>query len=192
MRTERADGAAGAAHTGECPSAGLPLSWLAPDDPADPSIGPLIIRLGRTLGAFKAAYEAAIGMSPPEGWLLAILAGRDGLTQNELAGMVHVDPSMVTRIVKELEGTRGWIRRERDPADNRLMRVYLTDEGRARTSGLADRAMALERRLTRALSDEQARGLRRMLGALEEAARAETAAGGRASSEESGAGGAER
>ncbi len=133
---------------------------------------PLIQQMGPTLTILKRAYEAELGMGPLNAWLLTLLLQHDGITQNELVGIVQVDPSMITRTVKEME-RRGWIRRERDSADNRLMRVSLTDRGRAQTDGLTARFAAIERQLTRNLTDRQLRDLRAALDILAETARAQ-------------------
>ena len=147
---------------------------MASGDVFDEGAKPLLQQLGRTLTALKRAYEAQLGLSPLAAWILTLLCRRDGLTQNEMTGIVRVDPSMITRTVKEMEREQGWIDRRRDPADNRLMRVYLTDRGRARADGLAERFAAVERRLTRDLGERQVGELRAMLRTLEGTARGDT------------------
>ena len=131
----------------------------------------LLRQLGRTLGAFKRAYEAELGISAPAAWTLSLLNRRDGLSQNDLTCITRADPSLVTRMLQDMEKNHGWVRRERDPADNRLMRVYLTEQGRERAYGLYEQMTAVERRLTRDLSTEQVDQLFAMLRTLEAAAR---------------------
>lgn len=144
-------------------------------DPAYPTEGgePLMQQLGRTLAAFKQVYIAEVGASPLAAWMLSLLVARDGQTQHELTTHMRVDPSMVTRTVKEMEGEHGWVRRARDPGDNRLVRVYLTASGRTRARGLIERIVDMERRLTRDLGAERAGALGATLRELEEAARTE-------------------
>ena len=132
---------------------------------------PLMQQLGRTLTAFKQAYTAELGVSPLAAWVLSLLAHRDGRSQVELTEAMRVDASMITRTVQEMEGEHGWIRRERDPRDNRLVRVYLTDSGRERSAGLSECVAAIEQRLTRDLTPEQVQELGRTLRILEIAAR---------------------
>lgn len=152
---------------GETPGCSPPL-WKGLGDNDAP---PLVQQLARTLWACKQAHEAALGFSALEAWVLSLAARRDGVTQHELTAIVRVDPSMITRIVKEMERERGWIHRERDPADNRLMRVYLTARGRERAEGLRERIAAVERHLTRDLGDRRTRELCAMLRTLEGAAK---------------------
>jgi DNA-binding MarR family transcriptional regulator len=130
-------------------------------------------QLGRTLAAFKQVYVAEVGASPLAAWMLSLLVARDGQTQHELTAQMRVDPSMVTRTVQEMEGEHGWVRRARDPDDNRLVRVYLTESGRTRARGLIERVADMERRLTRGLSAERVGALCATLRELEEAARTE-------------------
>lgn len=132
---------------------------------------PLLHQLARTFWAFKQACASQLGLAPAAVGILAMLGDGDGLTQQELTTTLRIDPSMITRTVKELEQERGWIRRERDPRDNRLMRVYLTAEGRERATAIPRRARLIEERLLSDLGEDDRRYLLRILQTLEEAAR---------------------
>jgi MarR family transcriptional regulator for hemolysin len=59
--------------------------------------------------------------------ILAWLELRPGITQNELAGLVDVEPITVGRLVDKLEG-RGMVERQRDPADRRVWRLIVTPQ----------------------------------------------------------------
>lgn len=74
---------------------------------------------------------------PAQAGCLQALAHRDGIGQSELAEMLHVSRPSVTTMLQRMESS-GVIERRPDPADSRITRVYLTDEGRA----LADRMRA--------------------------------------------------
>ncbi len=134
---------------------------------------PLIHRLARTLWALKPAYEKELGVSGPGFLILSLLSQQDGLTQNDLTSLVRVDASIITRMVKHLEHELGWITRERDAQDNRLMRVFLTKEGRQQMQGLDEKEAVLEQRLTHKLTQAELVELDRMLSILEETARNE-------------------
>jgi DNA-binding MarR family transcriptional regulator len=62
--------------------------------------------------------------------ILAMLseAPNRSLRMSELADIVSSSPSRLSHAVDRLE-ERGWVRRERDPADRRGNRTVLTDEG---------------------------------------------------------------
>jgi DNA-binding MarR family transcriptional regulator len=53
----------------------------------------------------------------------------DGLAQNVMADLIGSDRPTLTAILK-LMNAQGLVRRDRDAADNRHQRVYLTPEGR--------------------------------------------------------------
>jgi DNA-binding MarR family transcriptional regulator len=152
-----------------------------PNCPADASslvnqfeeIAPLSHHLGRTLWAFKMLYEKEFKVSGMAIRILFALTKQDGMTQNYLTSYLQVDPSMITRTVKEMEQERGWLRRERDPQDNRLMRVYLTDKGREQAEILPKRAAELEQRLTSQISEKELTEIRNILQILHETARHE-------------------
>ena len=60
---------------------------------------------------------------------LRLLAGSEGMSQKDLADMLYLSRPRVTSILQGLEKA-GAVRREIDPADQRITRVFLTDEGR--------------------------------------------------------------
>ena len=74
---------------------------------------------------------------PAQAGCLQALAHRDGMSQSDLAEMLHVSRPSVTTMLQRMEGA-GLIVRRADEADLRITRVYLTDGGHA----LADRMRA--------------------------------------------------
>ena len=110
----------------------------------DAPIGRLLGIAGRMTGArFHRVLESQ-GMTHA-GWqvLLAIGSG-DAMTQREIAERCYVTPATVTGVVDTLE-REGLVTRERGTDDRRLVRVRITDEGRARlaaTKTEAGRQMA--------------------------------------------------
>lgn len=57
------------------------------------------------------------------------------LSQRELAERLYLEKSTVSRMATDLE-RKGLLRRERDPANRRLYRLRLTDQGRAVHAGI--------------------------------------------------------
>ncbi len=131
---------------------------------------PLMHQIARTFWALKLAYEDRLGLSGPLMWILLLLSREDGRTQTELTRILRVDASAITRMVKAME-LEGWIKRESDPADNRRTLVYLTEEGRGKTLGLAERAETCEAEITAGLKPEQLEQMREALKLLEESAK---------------------
>jgi MarR family transcriptional regulator, organic hydroperoxide resistance regulator len=60
---------------------------------------------------------------------LRLLTRTDGISQREFAEALHLSRPRVTSILQGLERA-GAVRREADPADQRVTRVFLTPEGR--------------------------------------------------------------
>ncbi len=141
-----------------------------PDRPAgtaeDP--GPLLAVLGFAFWRMKSAFEREVGVSAGTWFTLALLARKDGISQGQLSQEFEVDPSRVTLLAKKLEG-EGLLRRERDPEDHRVVRMYLTEKGRGEIEGLSGRRESFDRRISAVLSPEELEELRRVLGVLAEA-----------------------
>lgn len=106
-----------------------------------------------------------------EAHALAELARGDGMSQNELAARLRLEKSTVSRLVGQL-ATRGWVERDRDPADGRALRLRLTARG-ARVAG--EIAEARQRKFAAVLEripDDERDDVLRALDVLAEAMRA--------------------
>ena len=67
----------------------------------------------------------ARGMTRAQWVVLIWLKRSPGITQNELANLVEVEPISVARLIDRLEG-RGLVERRHDPKDRRVRRLHLT------------------------------------------------------------------
>ena len=129
---------------------------------------PVLAPLGLAFKRMMAMVERETGLSTPKWFVLVVLRKRDGVSQGEVSQLFEVDPSRVTRIAQALESD-GLVRRERDPEDNRVVRMYLTDEGRRRLRRLPALNRRMEERIRSVFSEEEHEDLKRMLGLLAEA-----------------------
>lgn len=127
-----------------------------------------LVPVGRAFRNMLRAFERDTGVSAPRWFLLSMVAEEDGLSQGEVCRRFEQDPSRITRLAQGLEND-GLIRRERGPGDNRVVRIYLTGEGRALVREFPARLVGFDRRVSRAISDEELKELRRLLGALTDA-----------------------
>lgn len=87
----------------------------------------------KTAKALRAAAEAAVGrhgLRLGHDHLLAALWERDGRTPGEIAAAVNVSTPAVTKVAARMADA-GLIVRRGDDHDNRLVRLWLTDAGRA-------------------------------------------------------------
>lgn len=88
---------------------------------------------GQTL--FKALGEK--GLYPGQARCLWIAYRHPGISQRELADRLHVARPTITVMLQKMERA-GVIVRRADEEDQRLTRIYLTDEGRAVHTRLAE------------------------------------------------------
>ncbi|WP_313083198.1 MarR family transcriptional regulator [Pulveribacter sp.] len=72
----------------------------------------------------------ALGLTYPQYVALLALWERDGLTVSELGERLFLDSGTLTPLLKRLEAA-GLVARQRDPQDERRVRITLTPEGRA-------------------------------------------------------------
>ena len=85
----------------------------------------LISDLARLLRTRADARARAFGMTLAQWKILVRLEAQPGVSQNELAALVEVEPITIARLVDRLE-TRGFVERRADPADRRIWRLHLT------------------------------------------------------------------
>lgn len=94
-------------------------------------------------------------VTPPQWGLLALLNESDGLTIGTISLKRGLDAPTVTGIVNRLEHHE-LVERRHDKEDRRVVKVYLTDEGRDIVHHLYETAEAFHSILTRTFSaDEQ-------------------------------------
>lgn len=82
--------------------------------------------------AFNRVYQPLLkelGLTYPQFIVLILLWGEDGRTVGELGQNLFLQSNTLTPLLKRLE-TLGYIKRRRDAADERQVRIHLTDAGR--------------------------------------------------------------
>jgi DNA-binding MarR family transcriptional regulator len=108
---------------------------------------------------------AAKGFHHGQAMCLRMLSHEDAVTQRDLAKTLHVSPPTVTRMVSSMERA-GLVRRRADAGDARLVRVELTDAGRAQEREMHAAAGVYVGRTFGALSEQERRDLARLLEKL--------------------------
>ena len=84
-----------------------------------------------TAHAFNRAYKPlldALGLTYPQYLAMFALWEHDNLTVKELGELLHLDSGTLTPLLKRLEAM-GLVRRARDTADERSVRISLTPAG---------------------------------------------------------------
>jgi len=110
-----------------------------PDAPAPPAAGPppklsdfLCFAVYSANLAFGRAYKPLLdplGLTYTQYIALVALSDADELTVGALGERLYLESNTLTPILKKLEHL-GYLRRRRDPADERQVRLSLTPEGR--------------------------------------------------------------
>jgi len=81
------------------------------------------------VGIYRPLLEP-MGLTHPQYLVMLALWQHASLSVRELSGLLQLDPGTLSPLLKRLEAI-GYVRRQRDPADERSLAVTLTDKGRA-------------------------------------------------------------
>ena len=125
-----------------------------------------LIRLG---GLLEAHSHPGDHRSLSEVMALGELAEVDSMSQQDLAQLLGLEKSTVSRLVAGLE-RRGWVARERDPGNRRFYRLQLTDTGREVANRIGRDLRDHHARLLAALTPDEITALTVGLSALARAA----------------------
>ncbi len=94
---------------------------------ADDAFGKLL-QLVRSVQNGMQNIDDRHGLSGSQLWALWQISARPGVRVSQLASALHIKPSTASNLLDKLE-LRQLVRRERRDADNRVVRLHLTDEG---------------------------------------------------------------
>jgi MarR family transcriptional regulator, organic hydroperoxide resistance regulator len=104
---------------------------------------------------------------PGQAMCLRLLTVNDGASQREIAGMLHVAPPTVSKMLGAME-RGGLVERRPDEADQRLTRVFLTRDGRERSHEIGTAVGSYVTAAFGALSERERRELTQLLEKLGE------------------------
>jgi DNA-binding MarR family transcriptional regulator len=109
----------------------------------------------------RAVMEGALrrhGLHLGQNLVLAALWEEDGRTPGAIAAAVNVTTPTIVKMANRMTAA-GLLTRRRDDRDNRLVRLYLTDAGRALREPVEEEMRALEKQLTAGMPAEEVRRL---------------------------------
>ena len=121
------------------------------------------------LAQFAQAYRSLSGvlmdqitLHRSQAMALCKLFVQDGMTQSEIAQQLSVQGATVTDMLQRME-EGGMVTRRRDRADNRLVRVYLTDAGREKERSIMEQFLKLESAVFAGFDESERVKLRQLL-----------------------------
>jgi DNA-binding MarR family transcriptional regulator len=106
-------------------------------------------------GGAPAGFPA---VTASEARALTELLAAHGIAQGQLAALLGLEKSTVSRLAAGLEG-KGWIRRGRDEQNHRYVRLYLTPQGRAVADRIWQAWQSRQARILAGLTAEERAGL---------------------------------
>jgi DNA-binding MarR family transcriptional regulator len=133
--------------------------WLVQDMFFEPRpelmpLGKLLPWVGSAVTRRFARAAAEHGLTPTSMGVLGLLGHRDGVSHRELAAHLGLTPGTLTPVVDALEAA-GELRRARDLADRRVVRLFITDRGRERLqTAFAQVAVTMRNALPQPSPDE--------------------------------------
>jgi len=128
----------------------------------------------QTTKVLRALSDAAMrrhGLHLGQNYVLAVLWDRDGRTPGEVAAALHVTTPTVVKMATRM-ATAGLLTRRRDDRDNRLVRLWLTDAGRALQKPIEAERRLIEETVTADLTKTERTQLLRALAKVHRSATA--------------------
>lgn len=111
----------------------------------------------RASKTFRAVTDAVLrrhGLHLGQNLVLAALWEQDGQTPGAIAARVNVTTPTIVKMANRMTAA-GLLTRRRDESDNRLVRLYLTEDGHALQEPIEKELGNLEQQLTAGLTDAE-------------------------------------
>jgi DNA-binding MarR family transcriptional regulator len=111
----------------------------------------------KTMKVLRVVADAAMrrhGVRLGQDHVLAVLWECDGSTPGEVAAALNVTTPTVVKMATRMT-TAGWLIRRRDDRDNRLVRLWLTDAGRALQDPIETERRLMEQKVTADLTETE-------------------------------------
>ncbi|MFD7625970.1 MarR family winged helix-turn-helix transcriptional regulator [Streptomyces sp. NPDC059851] len=147
------------------------MSTASETDSTDGVLAEQLLRLTRRLHRIQKRHLEPLGITPAQSRLLRLASYSDGEQpprMADLAARLEVVPRAVTTLVDGLEAA-GCVRRAPDPANRRVIRIELTDTGRATLRRLRSARTDAAEEILAPLTAEQRDLLGGLLAALTDA-----------------------
>ena len=114
----------------------------------------LLAQVSQIFRSVSDAFTDQVDIPRGQAGVLCVVAKQDGLTQTEIADQLSVQGATVTNMLQRLEEA-GLVRRRRDPDDNRLVRVYLTEQGRQKECSINEQFGNMQELIFKGINGEE-------------------------------------
>ncbi len=125
-------------------------------------LGMLLANIGRLHAKWADRFMERLGLYRGQAILLKILSEKDGLTHSEIAEKLEISPAAATKVIKRMEALN-YVRRQPDPADERISRVSLQEEGAAVVQQIENSFDQIDQILISNLNPEEQRTMIQLL-----------------------------
>lgn len=122
----------------------------------------LLLQLSQVFRNVSDSFSDRVEIPRGQAMVLCQVAKQDGLTQSEIAERLSVQGATITTMLQKMDDA-GWVSRQRDAADNRLVRVYMTEAGIQKEREINEQFGALQTLAFKEMSQEELALLRRWL-----------------------------
>lgn len=128
----------------------------------------LLWTLEHGLQSASKRMESALGVTGPQRLVLRIVGRHPGISAGQLAHIAQLHPSTITGIVQRLV-RKGALVSERDPLDNRRVRLHLRPEAKAFTKMSKSTVESAVKQTLSRMTPRQLQAARELLGGLAQA-----------------------
>lgn len=135
------------------------------DESASTQDWELVAQVCQAYRSLSDAFIDQIGLHRAQATVLCRLYVQDGMTQSEIGDQLAVQGATVTNMLQRMEES-GVVTRRRDPEDNRLVRVYLTESGREKERAITEQFLKLESTVFEGIGNRDRASFRRILRKL--------------------------
>ena len=123
------------------------------------SFGFLLLHVGRAHHNLIRKQTHDIGLCRGQPPVLFALHKNDGMSNSELAEFLEITPATLTNKVKRMERA-DLVERRRDPEDERVSRVFMTNKGRGLMDRLHQSMADMETAMLRGFEETEVRHLK--------------------------------
>ena len=122
----------------------------------------LLAQVSQVFRSVSDTFTGQVDIPRGQATVLCVVALKDGVTQTEIAETLSVKGATVTNMLQHLE-ENGLVIRRRDPEDNRLVRVYVTEAGKQKEHSINEQFGSFQEQIFKGLSEAERSLMRQWL-----------------------------